>query len=253
MATPAAIPTPVVLAAFDGSPPDLPGRYAANDWLAEATALLVSAPNRWQQASATLALPPGTTYPLVGIVASEDVHDDGEGAEFAGPMPTTCRWCCCLRHEVCSRRRPTLPDSASHGVRRAVPAAAPLGLPLGTGAQQASRTFLIGWLGAFRRDAAVAAPLYEAFEAGLREHGWHPGVNVLIDYRASDANPQGLDEHAAELVRAKVDVMVVLTNPHVEAARRSTSAIPIVMVAGTDPVGFGLIASYARPGGNVPG
>lgn len=72
------------LMAFDGDPADLPARYAASHWLAEATAPLVSAPNQWQPATAILTLPPRTTYLLVEIVASEDVHDDGEGAEFAG-------------------------------------------------------------------------------------------------------------------------------------------------------------------------
>ncbi len=87
------------LMAFDGDPADLAARYAASRWLAEATAPLVSAPNQWQQATATLTLPPGTTHLLVEIVASEDVHDDGEGAEFAGHYADDLSLLLLPRHE----------------------------------------------------------------------------------------------------------------------------------------------------------
>jgi hypothetical protein len=70
--------------AFDGSPADLPARYAANSWLAEDTAPLISVPDSWQQVQASMVLPPGTTYLLVEIYASEDVFNDGDGPEFSG-------------------------------------------------------------------------------------------------------------------------------------------------------------------------
>jgi len=70
--------------AFDGSAADLPARYAANSWLAEDTAPLISAANRWQQVSASLVLPPGTTYVLIELCASEDVFNDGASPEFTG-------------------------------------------------------------------------------------------------------------------------------------------------------------------------
>ncbi len=132
-------------------------------------------------------------------------------------------------------------------------AVAPLGLPLHVGAQQAGKTLRVGCLVSNRPDSPQVAPYYDAFEASLRQHGWKPGVNVHLDYRASEGNPQRLDEHAAELVQAKVDVILVVSYPHIVAARRATSTIPIVMVAVSNPVGFGFIDSLAHPGGNVTG
>lgn len=132
-------------------------------------------------------------------------------------------------------------------------AVAQFGLPLRVGAQQSGRTFRIGFLGTNRPDSPEGVPFHAAFEAGLRERGWQPGVNVLIAYRASEGNLQLLDEHAADLARAKVDVIVVGSYAHTVAARRATSTIPIVMIGTSDPVGFGFVVSLARPGGNVTG
>ena len=70
--------------AFGGNPADLPARYAANSWLAEDTAPLISVPDSWQQVQASMVLPPGTTYLLVEIYASEDVFNDGDELEFSG-------------------------------------------------------------------------------------------------------------------------------------------------------------------------
>jgi hypothetical protein len=70
--------------AFDGNPADLPARYVASSWLAEDTAPLISVPDSWQQIQASMVLPPGATYLLVEIYASEDVFNDGDGPEFSG-------------------------------------------------------------------------------------------------------------------------------------------------------------------------
>jgi hypothetical protein len=70
--------------AFDGNPAELPARYAANSWLAEDTAPLISAPDSWRQVEASVLLPPAATYLLVEIYASEDVFNDGDGPEFSG-------------------------------------------------------------------------------------------------------------------------------------------------------------------------
>jgi putative ABC transport system substrate-binding protein len=88
---------------------------------------------------------------------------------------------------------------------------------------------------------------------GLREHGWEEGRNVLIEARSAGSDPARFPDLAAELVALKVDVIVADTTPAIEAARRKTTTIPIVMVAPSDPVGSGFIASFARPGGNITG
>jgi putative tryptophan/tyrosine transport system substrate-binding protein len=94
----------------------------------------------------------------------------------------------------------------------------------------------------------------EPFERGLREHGWAPGSNVLIDYKYAEGNTARLDELAAALVRSGVDVIVTRAPAAITAARRATSTIPIVMSAGTDdPVAQGLAKSLSQPGGNVTG
>jgi putative ABC transport system substrate-binding protein len=92
-----------------------------------------------------------------------------------------------------------------------------------------------------------------AFRDGMRGRGYVEGQNLSIDVRW----PQGTFEHdpspVAELINSNVDVIVAWGTPATIAARRTTSTIPIVMVAVGDPVGFGFIASLARPGGNITG
>jgi putative tryptophan/tyrosine transport system substrate-binding protein len=92
-----------------------------------------------------------------------------------------------------------------------------------------------------------------AFVQRLRELGWIEGRNVAIEYRWGKGRVERLAELAAELVRLKVDVIVTGGTRQVVAAKQATSAIPIVFAAVGDPVGTGLVASLARPGGNVTG
>jgi putative ABC transport system substrate-binding protein len=105
----------------------------------------------------------------------------------------------------------------------------------------------------------VVAPLTSerdriaAFSQRLRELGWVEGRNIAIDFRAAEARPERLSDIAAELVRLKVDVIVTYSTPAVIAAKQATSAIPIIFATSSDPVGTGLVASLARPGGNVTG
>lgn len=119
--------------------------------------------------------------------------------------------------------------------------------------QPAARVPRVGVLAAGRADDALARSSREAFELGLRERGWKPGVDVVVDYRHGDGSPARLQELANELVRSKVDVIVGRGSPSVVAARRVTQTIPIVMSAGTNVVERGLIASLGRPGGNITG
>jgi len=95
--------------------------------------------------------------------------------------------------------------------------------------------------------------LLGAFSHGLREHGYMEGKNVLLELRYGEARAERLPGLAAELVRLKVDVIVAIPNPSIEAVRKATQTIPIVMPIGSDPVGVGFVASLARPGGNITG
>jgi len=91
------------------------------------------------------------------------------------------------------------------------------------------------------------------FRAGLREHGYVEGQNIVVEWRSADGNTERASALAAELVRAGVKVIVAEFTPAVRAAKNATSTIPIVMASAGDPVATGLVASLARPGGNVTG
>ena len=116
-------------------------------------------------------------------------------------------------------------------------------------AQPAGKVWRIGYL------APGSGPnvFIEAFRDELRSLGYIEGRNLLIEYRYAAGKEERMQELAAELVRLKVDVIVTPATPAIAAAKRATSAIPIVMIAPTDAVGSGLVASLARPGGNVTG
>jgi putative ABC transport system substrate-binding protein len=127
-----------------------------------------------------------------------------------------------------------------------------LAAPLTADAQQAGKVPRIGYL-------EVTSPsdrpsLLAAFRQGLRELGWVEGQNIVIDYRYAEGRVDWLPDLAAELVRLKVDLIVASAGTQAAtAAKNATETIPIVMIYVRDPVGTGLIASLARPGGNVTG
>ena len=100
---------------------------------------------------------------------------------------------------------------------------------------------------------ASIAHLLEGFKQGLREHGYVHGENVILELRYGEAKADRLPILAAELVRLKVDVIVAIPNPAIEAVRQATQTIPVVMPIGSDPVGAGFAASLARPGANITG
>ena len=120
--------------------------------------------------------------------------------------------------------------------------------PLAAEAQQAANVARIGWLGFGVRSARP-----EDFLQGLRELGYVEGRNVVIEYRSAEGKLEQLPTLAAELVSLKVDVIVAQSTAAALAAKQATQAIPIVFGAVSDPVGTGLVASFARPGGNVTG
>jgi putative tryptophan/tyrosine transport system substrate-binding protein len=101
--------------------------------------------------------------------------------------------------------------------------------------------------------AQLNAPNLDAFRRGLRQLGYVEGQNLAIDYRSADGRLEQIPQLAAELVRRNVDVIVTRGTPSALAAKHATATIPIVMAAIGEPVETGLVASLARPGGNVTG
>src|SRR6266511_1602679 len=122
--------------------------------------------------------------------------------------------------------------------------------PLAARAQQAGKLPTIGFLGA--STASAWSHLVAAFVQRLRELGWIEGRNIAIDYRWAEGRSERYAEIAPEFVRLKVDV-IVTAGVAVIAAKQATPVIPIVFAVAADPVGIGLVASLARPGGNVTG
>jgi putative ABC transport system substrate-binding protein len=121
--------------------------------------------------------------------------------------------------------------------------------PLSSRAQQLATPRTIGFLGS---DATAWSPYAAAFAERLRVLGWIEGNTISIEYRWDDARRERDAEIAAEFVQQKVDVIVAF-GAAVPALKQATSVIPIVFAVATDPVGGGLVASLARPGGNVTG
>src|SRR4030095_10763843 len=120
-------------------------------------------------------------------------------------------------------------------------------------AQQPKKVFRLGYLS--NTDAATDSARAEGIRVALRELGYIEGQNIAIEYRYAEGRPDRAPEHAAELVRLKVDIIVVSGGDSpIRAAKNATKTIPIVMVGvGSDPVRAGHVESLARPGGNVTG
>ncbi len=131
---------------------------------------------------------------------------------------------------------------AAPGTTSATPAGA------GTG-----KIWRVGFLAANKRPASIDAHFHGAVARGMRDLGYVEGKNLTIEYRYAENRPELLDVLAAELVKLKVDVMVIQGSPPTQAAQRATSTIPLVFVGPGDPVRSGLVKSLARPGGNTTG
>ncbi len=121
--------------------------------------------------------------------------------------------------------------------------------PFATAGQAPAKVPRVGLI----RGGSPPDPYVEAFRQGLRELGYVEGENIVIEYRWAEGKPERIPELTAELVRLKVDVLMTVGTHGGLTAKRATSTIPIVIPATTDPVGAGLVASLARPGGNVTG
>jgi len=124
------------------------------------------------------------------------------------------------------------------------------GWPLAARARQSAMP-VIGLMGA--GSAAAQSHLTSAFLQRLRELGWTEGRELRIEYRWAEGRPQRFAEIAAEFVRLKVDLILTHNTPPTLAAKQATSVIPIVFATAGDPVGTGIVASLARPGGNITG
>ena len=118
-------------------------------------------------------------------------------------------------------------------------------------AQQPGKVFRIGFLDS--STSSGVAVLLDAFRQEQTKLGWIEGKNFTIEYRFAEQKSERLPELAAELVRLKVDLIVVTGGTSALAAKGATTTIPIVMANIGDPVAAGLVASLARPGGNVTG
>src|ERR1700704_4090906 len=122
--------------------------------------------------------------------------------------------------------------------------------PVAARAQQAGKLPTIGFLGA---NPSIESQRVAAFVQRLRELAWIDGRNLAIEYRWAEGRNERYAESAAEFVRLKVDVIVTVATPAPLAAKQATMVIPIVFAAASDTVGTGLVASLARPGGNLTG
>ena len=122
---------------------------------------------------------------------------------------------------------------------------------LSADAQQSSRMYRIGFLS--EASAEVEKNRFGQFQRGLQELGYIEGKNIVIEQRYAAGQSDKISELLAEFVRQKVDVLVVYGDSAIPAAKNATSTIPIVMTVHPDPVGSGIVASLAHPGGNVTG
>jgi putative ABC transport system substrate-binding protein len=109
----------------------------------------------------------------------------------------------------------------------------------------------VGFMG--NSTAALEGNLVGSFRDGLRELGYEEGRNIIIEYRWAEGNYERFPALVAELIAAKVDVIVTAGTPAALAMKKATTTVPLVMVAVGDPVGTGLVPSLARPGGNITG
>jgi putative ABC transport system substrate-binding protein len=123
--------------------------------------------------------------------------------------------------------------------------------PLTARAQTSAKTYRIGFLGVF--SYAEYRRQVDALLMGLRQLGYDEGKNIVIHYRWAEGRYDRLPELTAELVKLNVDVLVTHSTPGAQAAKHATSTVPIVVAAVIDPVATGLVASLARPGGNLTG
>jgi putative ABC transport system substrate-binding protein len=125
--------------------------------------------------------------------------------------------------------------------------------PVVARAQQAGKVWRVGFLASGSRPVSIESSQYGGFPQGMRELGHVEGKDFVIEWRFAEGRSELFPSLAAELVRGQVDVVVAGTSASVRLIQQASSTMPIVMALSTDPVGDGLVASLARPGGNITG
>ena len=128
-----------------------------------------------------------------------------------------------------------------------------LAAPLGTLAQQPKKLWRIGFIAIGARPPSLQSHALGGFARGMRELGYIEGQDYIVEWRFPEGKQEAFTSGAAELAQMKVDFIIAATGTGIDAARKATSTIPIIMVNVADPVGAGLIKSLARPGGNLTG
>jgi putative ABC transport system substrate-binding protein len=128
-----------------------------------------------------------------------------------------------------------------------------LAAPLAAEAQQAGKVYRVGYLSPIPVAERGSNPYFNIFRREMRQRGYVEGQNFVLEHRAVEGSPGRDSEVVGELVRLNVDVIVAVSQPVVQAAKQVTRIIPIVMFGVGDPVSTGLVASLARPGGNITG
>ena len=123
--------------------------------------------------------------------------------------------------------------------------------PVVARAQQPGKVWRVGYLSGTSR--SVASVLYDAFVEGMRDHGYVDGKDYTIEWRSAEGNHERISEIATEFARLKVDVIITAWGAALPTLKRTITTIPIVMAFSTDPVGNGIVASLAQPGGNMTG
>ena len=174
----------------------------------------------------------------------------GRAPSWYGDSSIAAR-CCSKPRFRKIHRRPRCPVSTRRHLLIALSALV-LPVPDNAFAQQAAKIPRVGYLQAATTQNG-ASPFLDAFRQGMRDLGYVEGRNVQIDVRSADGRLDRLPALARELVSAKVDVIVAVSSPSVTAAKEATRSIPIVMPLSSDPVGDGIVASLAHPGGNITG
>jgi putative ABC transport system substrate-binding protein len=122
-----------------------------------------------------------------------------------------------------------------------------------TVAQEPQKVYRVGIMFAGSKGTEATKLALESFHKGMRERGWTEGRHYVVEPRWADGRPGRYPEHADDLLRSKVDLIVTIFAAPAFAVKEKTRTIPVVIVAAPDPVRLGLVASYARPGGNVTG
>jgi putative ABC transport system substrate-binding protein len=124
-------------------------------------------------------------------------------------------------------------------------------LPLAAQGQQSGKVPRVGFMG--NSTEALEANLVGPLREGLRELGYHDGLNIAVEYRWAEGKYERFPALVAELLAVPVDVIVTAGTPATLAVKKATSTVPLVMIAVGDPVGTGIVPSLARPGGNITG